>query len=47
MIDVVRPDEALTKQNVLFVEAKTGTMRRSVYNDELRRAEDGWRIVNR
>jgi hypothetical protein len=47
VIDIIGPDEALTMQNLLFVEAKTGTMRRSVYNDELRRTENGWRIAKR
>ncbi len=47
VIDMVGADQALTMQNLLFVEAKTGTMRRSVYNDELKRTEDGWRIVKR
>lgn len=47
VIDMVGTDEALTMQNLLFVEAKTGTMRRSVYNDELKRTEGGWRIVKR
>jgi SnoaL-like protein len=47
VIDMVGPDEARTTQNLLFVEAKTGAMRRSVYTDELRRTEDGWRIAKR
>jgi 3-phenylpropionate/cinnamic acid dioxygenase small subunit len=47
VIDTVGPDEARTTQNLLFVEAKTGVMRRSVYTDELRRTEDGWRIAKR
>ncbi len=47
VIDMVGPDEALTMQNLLFVEAKAGTIRRSIYNDELRRTEEGWRIAKR
>ena len=47
MIDITGPDQARTRQNLLFVEAKTGVMRRSVYTDELRRTPDGWRIARR
>jgi 3-phenylpropionate/cinnamic acid dioxygenase small subunit len=47
VIDIVTADAALTMQNLLFLEAKTGTVRRSVYNDELKRTEDGWRIAKR
>lgn len=47
VIDMVGSDEARTNQNLLFVEAKAGVMRRSVYDDELRRTADGWRIARR
>jgi 3-phenylpropionate/cinnamic acid dioxygenase small subunit len=47
VIEMVAPNEARTTQNLLFVEAKAGTMRRSVYTDQLRRTEGGWRIAKR
>ena len=47
VIELVGPDEATTMQNLLFVDAKTGAMRRSVYTDRLCRTEDGWRIGKR
>lgn len=47
VIDMNGPDEARTTQNLLFVEAKSGMLRRSVYTDELRRTEAGWRISKR
>jgi hypothetical protein len=47
VIEISGPDEARTTQNLLFVEAKTGVMRRSVYTDELRRTPKGWRIARR
>ena len=47
VIDVVGPDEARTTQNLLFVEAQSGILRRSVYTDELRRTTEGWRIFKR
>ena len=47
VIDMSSPDEAHTRQNLLFVEAKTGVLRRSVYTDLLRRTDEGWRITRR
>lgn len=47
VIDMDGPDAARTVQNLLFIEAKSGTVRRSVYTDELRRTGDGWRIAKR
>jgi uncharacterized protein (TIGR02246 family) len=47
VIDMNGADEARTTQNLLFVEAKSGMLRRSVYTDELRRTEAGWRISKR
>jgi 3-phenylpropionate/cinnamic acid dioxygenase small subunit len=46
-IEIVGPDLARTRQNLLFVERSTGVSRRSLYTDELRRTEDGWRIAKR
>jgi 3-phenylpropionate/cinnamic acid dioxygenase small subunit len=47
VIEMVGADAARTTQNLLFVEARTGTMRRSVYTDELRRTPVGWQIARR
>ncbi len=47
VIDMVGVDEAATTQNLLFVEARTGTMRRTLYTDRLHRTPDGWRIAHR
>jgi len=41
-------DRAVTRQNLLFVQADTQEFRLSVYSDELvRTASDGWRIATR
>jgi hypothetical protein len=40
-------DHATTQQNLLFVERGTTTMRSAVYDDELVRTADGWRIASR
>jgi hypothetical protein len=40
-------DRATTLQNLLFFERTTGEMRRSVYDDDLVRTPDGWRIQRR
>lgn len=47
VIEMVGPDRARTRQNLLFVERTSGVMRRSLYTDELRRTADGWRIEKR
>jgi 3-phenylpropionate/cinnamic acid dioxygenase small subunit len=47
VIEMVGPDHARTTQNLLFVEVPTGTLRRSIYTDELRRTDQGWRIASR
>ena len=46
-IECIDDRHARTIQNLLFVERSTGTMRRSLYNDELVRTDDGWRIASR
>jgi 3-phenylpropionate/cinnamic acid dioxygenase small subunit len=46
-IDAVDTDHARTQQNLLFVERGTGTTRHSLYDDELVRTADGWRIASR
>ena len=47
VIDFVDDDHATTRQNLLFVERGSGEMRSAVYDDELVRTPDGWRIANR
>jgi 3-phenylpropionate/cinnamic acid dioxygenase small subunit len=47
VIERVDDDHAHTIQNLLFVERSTGTMRRSIYDDELVRTAAGWRIASR
>jgi 3-phenylpropionate/cinnamic acid dioxygenase small subunit len=46
-ITAVDDDHATTQQNLLFVERGTTTMRSAVYDDELVRTADGWRIASR
>ena len=46
-IDPIDADHARTMQNLLFIERTTGEMRRSLYDDELVRTPDGWRIASR
>ena len=46
-VERVDDDHATTWQNLLFVERGTGTMRSAVYDDELVRTADGWRIATR
>jgi hypothetical protein len=40
-------DRAHTQQNSLFVDPASGEMRSAVYDDELVRTSDGWRIHRR
>lgn len=47
VIEMIDRDHARTMQNLLFVERTTGIQRQSVYDDELVRTEDGWRIARR
>jgi 3-phenylpropionate/cinnamic acid dioxygenase small subunit len=47
VIEMVDRDHARTMQNLLFVERTTGIQRHSVYDDELVRTDDGWRIARR
>jgi SnoaL-like domain len=46
-IEPIDSDHARTLQNLLFIERTTGEMRRSIYDDDLVRTEDGWRIASR
>lgn len=43
----VDADHATAQQNLLFVERTSGEMRRALYDDELVRTADGWRIGSR
>ena len=47
VIEMVDADHAQTMQNLLFVERTTGIARHSVYDDDLVRTADGWRIARR
>ncbi len=47
VIEAIDADHARTQQNLLFIESVTGEMRRSLYDDELLRTDDGWRIASR
>jgi 3-phenylpropionate/cinnamic acid dioxygenase small subunit len=40
-------DQATTRQNLLFIERGTSALRSAVYDDELVRTPDGWRIASR
>jgi len=44
MIDVAR---ARTTQNLLFVNREDGSSRSALYNDEVVRTPEGWRIAKR
>jgi len=46
-VEIVDPDLARTRQNLLFIDRATGEMRSTLYTDELRRTSDGWRIRRR
>ncbi len=47
VIELVDRDHARTTQNLLFVDSTSGASRSAVYDDELRRTPDGWRIAKR
>jgi 3-phenylpropionate/cinnamic acid dioxygenase small subunit len=47
VIVMVDADRATTMQNLLFVERESGVARHSVYDDDLVRTSDGWRIARR
>lgn len=47
VIEQVDRDHARTTQNLLFVDSTSGASRSAVYDDELRRTQDGWRIAKR
>lgn len=47
VIEMVDGDHAKTTQNLLFVERESGIQRKSVYDDDLVRTPEGWRIARR
>ena len=46
-IEGLGPGQARTRQNLLFVERASGTTRSAVYEDELVKTHEGWRIASR
>lgn len=46
VVQMVDEDHARTRQNLLFAETG-GELRRAVYDDDLVRTPDGWRIARR
>ena len=47
LVELVDGDRAVTKQNLLFIDRAGGEFRRTLYDDELRRTSEGWRIKKR
>jgi len=45
VIEMIDRDHARTTRNLLFIERGDGESRSAVYNDELIRTADGWRIA--
>ena len=45
VIEMVDHDSARTTRNLLFIERGDGVSRSAVYNDELHRTGEGWRIA--
>jgi hypothetical protein len=45
VVEQVDDDHATSRRNLLFVERETGTRRSAIYDDELVRTADGWRIA--
>jgi len=46
-VEAVDADHARAQQNLLFIERGTDAMRQALYDDELVRTADGWRIASR
>jgi len=46
-IEPVDADHARAQQNLLFIDRTTGEMRSALYDDELVRTAEGWRIASR
>jgi 3-phenylpropionate/cinnamic acid dioxygenase small subunit len=45
VIELIDTDHARTRRNLLFLERGSTEMRSAVYDDELVRTDDGWRIA--
>ncbi len=45
VVEMTGPDAARTARNLLFVDRRSGESRRAVYEDDLVRTADGWRIA--
>jgi hypothetical protein len=45
VIELVASDRAQTLRNLLFVDRTTGDSRNAVYDDDVVRTSDGWRIA--
>jgi hypothetical protein len=45
VIEMIDRDHARTTRNLLFIERADGVSRSAVYNDELFRTAEGWRIA--
>jgi 3-phenylpropionate/cinnamic acid dioxygenase small subunit len=45
VVQMIDPDRARSRRNLLFVDRSDGSSRSAVYTDELRRTEEGWRIA--
>ena len=46
VLERIDDDHVTTQRNLLFVERASGTMRSAVYDDELVRTPEGWRIAS-
>lgn len=47
VVEVIDGVRATTKQNLLFIDSEDGSSRSAVYEDELVRTPEGWRIATR
>jgi hypothetical protein len=45
VIEMTGPDSARTTRNLLFVDRRSAESRSAVYEDELKRTAEGWRIA--
>jgi 3-phenylpropionate/cinnamic acid dioxygenase small subunit len=47
VVEMIDGERARTKQNLLFIDRQDGSSRSAVYDDELVRTPDGWRLAKR
>jgi SnoaL-like domain len=45
VVEVHGPDRARSRRNLLFIDRATGEQRSAIYDDELVRTPEGWRIA--